>query len=93
MKSSVWTDNRSGAFFRTLFGLRHTLAVGASIRPKGAYAMEQNQNAGRCEQPPLVMAYVPWQPLSDTWDEARGLERGTIFPDLFYPFTGREAEA
>ena len=55
--------------------------------------MEQNQNAGRCEQPPLVMAYVPWQQLSDTWDEARGLERGTIFPDLFYPFTGREAEA
>ncbi len=40
---------------------------------------------------PLVMAYVPWQTWGETYDERRALELGTLFPALFYPFTGREA--
>ena len=53
--------------------------------------MDQNQNANRrgCRLP-LVMAYVPWQEWEEPWEEERGLERGTIFKDLYYPFKGRE---
>ena len=53
--------------------------------------MSQTQNANRrlC-QLPLVMAYVPWQEWGELWDEERGLERGTIFKDLYYPFKWKE---
>lgn len=52
--------------------------------------MNRNQNAERCRRRlPLVMAYVPWQEWGERYDDDRGFERGTIFPDLFYPFMGR----
>ncbi|MCC8043671.1 MAG: spore coat associated protein CotJA [Oscillospiraceae bacterium] len=40
--------------------------------------------------PVLAMAYVPYQVLGDMYPENVGLERGTIFPALYLPFTGKE---
>ena len=36
-----------------------------------------------------AMAYVPWQELHTTYDPEKALRRGTIFPELDKPFTGR----
>ena len=54
--------------------------------------MKRNENAeqGRGWMP-LVMAYVPWQEWGERYENERGFNRGTIFPDLYYPFIGREA--
>lgn len=35
---------------------------------------------------PLAMAYVPWQQWQDVYDGAKGLESGTIFKELVFPF-------
>lgn len=35
---------------------------------------------------PLAMAYVPIQPWGDTYQPARALCRGTLFPQLDLPF-------
>jgi len=35
---------------------------------------------------PIAMAYVPWQVWDETYDAARALCRGTIFPQLDLPF-------
>lgn len=37
---------------------------------------------------PLAMCYVPMQRWNTTYSLQRGLERGTIFPELDLPFTG-----
>lgn len=37
---------------------------------------------------PIGMCYVPMQKWDDLYDEAEGLERGTIFKALDKPFTG-----
>lgn len=39
----------------------------------------------------LTMAYVPWQQLSETYEPAKALRQGTIFPELDKPFYGRRA--
>lgn len=39
----------------------------------------------------LVMAYVKRQQWGQTYEPEVGLERGTIFPDLDYPFVGEGA--
>lgn len=38
----------------------------------------------------LAMAYVPNQPWGDLYDETVALQRGTLFPELDKPFTGRK---
>ena len=38
---------------------------------------------------PIAMAYVPWQHWKDVYDLCEGLEKGTIFPELYKPFIGR----
>lgn len=38
---------------------------------------------------PLTMAYVPCQKFSDTFSLCKGLEMGTIFPELCKPFCGK----
>lgn len=44
--------------------------------------------AGALEQQyPLAMAYVPWQQWQTPYQPGRGLEQGTIFPDLDLPFS------
>ena len=39
----------------------------------------------------LTMAYVPWQQFSETYEPAKALRQGTIFPELDKPFYGRRA--
>jgi len=42
-----------------------------------------------CQNQVLAMAYVPDQEWGDLYDEAIALQRGTLFPELDKPFTGR----
>lgn len=38
----------------------------------------------------LARAYVPFQVLTTTFDYAEGLARGTIFPELYFPYVPSE---
>lgn len=38
----------------------------------------------------LAMAYVPWQRWQETYPLEKGLQRGTIFPELDLPFEGKK---
>ena len=40
---------------------------------------------------PLAMAYVPWQSFENVLDANCGLEQGSIFEDLVFPFIGSQA--
>ena len=40
---------------------------------------------------PLAMAYVPWQSFENVLDASCGLNQGTIFEDLIFPFIGSQA--
>lgn len=40
---------------------------------------------------PLAMAYVPWQTFENVMDAECGLNHGTIFEDLIFPFVGSQA--
>lgn len=42
-------------------------------------------------QKPLAMAYVPWQTFENVLDAGCGLNQGTIFEDLIFPFVGSQA--
>ena len=51
------------------------------------------RNCGKAKDPsplpmdPVVaMAYVPFQQWGEIYESVKGLERGTIFPDLDKPF-------
>ncbi len=35
---------------------------------------------------PLAMAYVPWQQWQNVYEGCKGLENGTIFEELIFPF-------
>ena len=37
----------------------------------------------------IAMAYVPWQDWENVYEPCKGLEVGTIFPELELPFYGR----
>lgn len=37
----------------------------------------------------VTMAYVPFQFMSETYDEEKALMNGTLFPDLNKPFYGK----
>ncbi len=37
----------------------------------------------------LAMAYVPWQPFQNVYEDAEGFDAGTIFADLNLDFCGR----
>ena len=39
---------------------------------------------------PLGMAYVPFQEWVELYDSEEAFPKGTIFPDLYYPFFGGE---
>ncbi|MBD5536801.1 MAG: spore coat associated protein CotJA [Lachnospiraceae bacterium] len=44
----------------------------------------------RFEHYPIAMAYVPWQHLSQIYENLEeAFQIGTIFPELDKPFTGR----
>ena len=40
----------------------------------------------------LAIAYVPFQQNSDSVPSEEGFCRGTIFPELYKPFTGKRGE-
>lgn len=40
---------------------------------------------------PLAMAYVPWQKFENVLDGGCGLQQGTVFEDLIFPFIGSQA--
>ena len=70
---------------------------------KGAYMIAGNNTDCRCKNnrvaaiyhhlreadAPLAMGYVPDQHWEHTFEPARGLKCGTIFPELQKPFCGR----
>ena len=40
------------------------------------------------ENTPLAMAYVPFQQWGETYSDDEALNRGTLFPQLDFPFNG-----
>ena len=40
------------------------------------------------ENTPLAMCYVPFQKYDETYPENIALEKGTVFPELYFPFLG-----
>lgn len=40
------------------------------------------------EKTPIGMAYVPYQQWGEIYDAKEGFNRGTMFPELDYPFKG-----
>lgn len=40
-----------------------------------------------------AMGYVPFQINPSMYSAEEGFERGTIFPDLFKPFTGKRGDS
>lgn len=52
----------------------------------------QNRHYSSCEidNLPLAMAYVPWQKFRNLFpNEFESLKHGTIFKELYLPWTGR----
>lgn len=53
--------------------------------------VQPETTAGRFpERTPLAMAYVPVQQWGETYSIEKGLERGTVFPELDLPFAPEE---
>lgn len=38
----------------------------------------------------LARAYVPFQVYNQRWEPLEGLMKGTIFPELYFPYKRRE---
>ncbi|MBE6677240.1 MAG: spore coat associated protein CotJA [Ruminococcaceae bacterium] len=58
-----------------------------------SFNIDAQLSAALCGQHPdvvLAMAYVPDQCWDDLYDENLALLKGTLFPDLDKPFTGRK---
>lgn len=61
-----------------------------SIMKRGV-AMDINYNRETSlfpEDTPLAMCYVPFQKFDTTYSENIALEKGTVFPELYFPFLG-----
>lgn len=48
-----------------------------------------NSNCTSIDSLPLAMAYVPWQSWQNVYEPCKGLQMGTIFADLNFPFLGK----
>ncbi len=55
-----------------------------SVHPMKNHVHQQED----CE-PVLAMSYIPKQEWGKTYEPQTGLEQGTIFPDLNFPFLGK----
>jgi len=44
------------------------------------------------EELSLAIAYVPFQQNCDSVSSEEGFKRGTIFPELYKPFTGKRGD-
>ncbi len=60
-------------------------------RPAGAPMTRETPDPYSCLDGhlPAAMGYVPYQKWSTPFELARGLQMGTIFPDLCKPFCGK----
>ena len=47
---------------------------------------EQTMTCDPLQTLPLAMAYVPWQQWKNVYEGGKGLEHGTIFEELIFPF-------
>ena len=44
------------------------------------------------KETPLAMCYVPMQEIKELYAENIALEKGTIFPELYFPFKGKGSD-
>ncbi|MBE5875684.1 MAG: spore coat associated protein CotJA [Lachnospiraceae bacterium] len=52
--------------------------------------MQEMKQRMQVEQFPVAMAYVPWQTDARTFETLQeAYQKGTLFPELYKPFTGR----
>lgn len=51
--------------------------------------VREKDSCGVQDSPSLAMAYVPWQVFYTTFDLAKALQVGTLFPELYKPFCGK----
>lgn len=50
---------------------------------------EFSQTTDKRRRKAVAMAYVPWQEFDQAFEPQRALSVGTIFPELYKPFTGK----
>ena len=48
--------------------------------------LPENQVAGLYPSPRLAQAYVIWQTYGAVYNPSEGLEKGTLFPELYSPY-------
>lgn len=64
--------------------------AGSSPRQmEGARVMGKPEMCERMDGLVLAMGYVPWQYYQHTFELSKGLQMGTIFPELCKPFCGK----
>lgn len=73
-------NNRYQPYRIQRFGSGNTQCGAGRTSPYSDMTMEELSKL------PLAMAYVPWQNWGETYDSAKALCRGTIFPQLDLPF-------
>jgi|GEM_PF-2337783 len=64
------------------------MLMGNFIQPQGNPASGVQNTAGTTwpDGMPLAMVYAPESTFTDIYDADEGLDKGTIFADLFFPF-------
>lgn len=52
----------------------------------GNISCGESSSCDQLQRMPLAMAYVPWQQWQNVYECSKGLESGTIFEELIFPF-------
>lgn len=81
--------------FSMFEAIRHTADMADMDHPEPMREKWQSSNPEGYEgrfpkNTPLAMAYVPCQQWSETYNIEKGVERGTVFPELDLPFSPEE---
>ena len=58
----------------------------SSCHEHGSMTCGESINCDPLQILPLAMAYVPWQQWQNVYDGSKGLEYGTVFEELLFPF-------
>ena len=58
----------------------------SSCHEHGSMACGESMNCDPLQMLPLAMGYVPWQQWQNVYEGSKGLEYGTIFEELIFPF-------
>ncbi len=61
-----------------------------NMRTKQENEFENNNMSRFPANTPLAMAYVPMQQWGETYNLEKGFQKGTIFPELDFPFDPEE---